>query len=561
MIAVWVPPAGERRVHKKIRRAQWGLVMVLKRLVLSAVLALGAVSQLSLATPASALTFRYAFQGDLNGLDPYTLNETFAQAALNNIYDGLTRRDENLKIVPCLAESWEVLNPLQWRFHLRHGVKFAGGEDFTADDVLFSAERVQQPGSQMTTKIPPGTKVVKVDDYTVDFILTTPNPILIAEWDNWMMMSKKWAEANGAEKPQAASGSQLNAFALKANGTGPFMVVSHEPGVKTVYKPNPNWWDKANKKFNFDEVVFTTIKSPATRVAALLTGEVDLIEPVPVQDMQRIADNPTTSVLTGPELRTVFLYMDEKRDELLYSSVKGKNPFKDLRVRKAFYEAIDIEAIKTKIMRGLATPSALLIAPSLYSRSGEFKRLPYDPADAKKLLAEAGYPDGFELTMHCPNDRYVNDEAICQAVTSMLAKIGIKATLNAMPKAVYFAKAGPAQHYDVSFGMLGWTPSGLDSWNVIANLAGCRDDNGVGGTFNYGGYCNPKVDELNKQILVETDIKKRDELIAQAYKIISDDVGLLPLHQQALAWGVSKKIKIPLRSDDEIMFYTATKQE
>ena len=535
--------------------------MSLKRLLLSAAVVAGALSQISLATPASAVTFRYAFQGDLNGLDPYTLNETFAEAALNNVYDGLTRRDANLKIVPALAESWEVVNPLQWRFHLRHGVKFSGGEDFTADDVLFSAERVQAPGSQMTTKIPPGTKIVKVDDYTVDFMLTTPNPTLIAEWDNWMIMSKKWAEANGATKPQAASGSQLNAFALKSDGTGPFMIVSHEPGVKTVYKPNPLWWDKTHQVFNFDEVDFTTIKSPATRVAALLSGEVDLIEPVPVQDMQRIADNPTTSVLTGPELRTIHLFMDQKRDELLYSNVKGKNPFKDIRVRKAFMEAIDIEAIKSKIMRNLATPTELMIAPSLYSRSAEFKRTPLDVADAKKLMAEAGYPDGFELTMHCPNDRYVNDEAICQAVTSMLAKIGVKVTLNAMPKAVYFAKAGPSEHYNTSFGLLGWTPSSFDSWNVLANNAGCRDDNGVGGTFNYGGYCNPKVDALNKQILTETDLEKRDDLIYDAYKIVTDDYAFIPLHQQALAWGISKKIKIPLRADDEIMFFTATKQE
>lgn len=535
--------------------------MSFKRWIYAAAIATAVGGSLALPTPASAVTFRYAFQGDLNGLDPYTLNETFTSAALSQVYEGLTRRDKDLKIIPGLAESWEVLNPLQWRFHLRHGVKFSNGYDFTADDVVFSAARVQMPGSQMTTKIPAGTQVVKVDDYTVDFILKTPNPILNAEWDVWLIMSKKWCEENGAEKPQAATGSQLNAFALKSNGTGPFMIVSHEPGVKTVFKPNPLWWDKAHQVFNFDEVDFTTIKSAQTRVAALLTGEVDLIEPVPVQDMQRISDNPTMTVLTGPELRTIHLFFDSRRDELLYSNVKGKNPFKDVRVRKAFYQAIDIEAIKSKVMRGLSQPSALLIAPSLFSRSGEFKRLPYDPAEAKKLLAEAGYPNGFELTMHCPNDRYVNDEAICQAVTSMLAKIGVKATLVAQPKAVYFARTSPSQHYDVSFGMLGWTPSGYDSWNVLANLVGCRDDNGVGGTFNDGGYCNPKVDELNKQILVETDIKKRDDLIAQAYTLINDDVSHIPLHQQVLAWGISKKINIPLRADDSILFYLATKQE
>ena len=403
--------------------------------------------------------------------------------------------------------------------------------------------------------------MVKIDDYTVDFLLTTPNPTLNAEWDKWAIMSKSWAQSVGAEKPQAATGSQLNAFALKSNGTGPFIIVSHEPGVKTVFKPNPTWWNRANKVFNFDEVVFTTIKSPATRVAALLSGEVDLIEPVPVQDMKRIEDNPGTAVLTGPELRVIHLYFDQRRDELKYSSVKGKNPFKDIRVRKAFYEAIDIEAIKSKVMRNMAAPTALLIAPSLYSRGGDFKRLPYDPADAKKLLAEAGYPDGFELTMHCPNDRYVNDEAICQAATSMLAKIGIKVTLNAMPKAQYFAKAGPSGGYDVSFGMLGWTPASFDSWNTLANISDCRDDKGVGGTFNYGGYCNQKVHDLTSKILVETDTKTRDDMIHDAFQQIIDDVGFIPLHQQALAWGVSKKITIPLRSDDAIMFYTATKQE
>ena len=535
--------------------------MKLFRFLVSAMLAGGLLTTAPLATPASATTFRYAFQGDLNSLDPYTLNETFSLAALGNIYEGLTKRDADLKIIPGLAESWETLSPLQWRFHLRKGVKFQNGEDFTADDVIFSAERVRAPGSQLTTRLPPDVKVVKVDDHTVDFVLTTPNPILIAEWDTWAIMSKSWAEAVGATKPQSATGSQMNSFALKANGTGPFILVSHEPGVKTVYKPNVNWWDKAHQVHNFDEVVFTTIKSPATRVAALLSGEVDLIEPVPVQDMKRIEDNPTTAVLSAPELRTIHLFFDQRRDELLYSNIKGKNPFKDVRVRKAFMQAIDIEAIKAKVMRGLSAPSALMIAPVLYSRAADFKRLPFDPAESRKLLTEAGYPDGFEVTMHCPNDRYVNDEAICQAATSMLAKVGIKVNLQAMPKAVYFAKAGPSEGYQTSFGLLGWTPSSFDSWNVLANNAGCRDDKGVGGTFNYGGYCNPKVDALTKQVLVETDAAKRDELIHQAFQILIDDVAFIPLHQQAIAWGVSKKVKIPVRADDSILFYTATKAD
>jgi peptide/nickel transport system substrate-binding protein len=535
--------------------------MRMRKVVLAALLMAGVATLGLSADPAAAKTFRYAFQGDLNSLDPYTLNETFTLGALANVYEGLTRRDENLKIQPALAESWEIVDPLRWRFHLRKGVKFQNGEDFTADDVVFSAERVRAQGSELVTRLPSDAEVVKVDDHTVDFVLKTPNPILHAEWDSWSIMSKKWAEANGATKPQPQTGKELNPWALKANGTGPFVIESHEPGVKTVYKPYAGWWDKAKKRFNVDEVVFTTIKAPATRVAALLSGEVDLIEPVPVQDMKRIQDNPTTDVMTGAELRTIHLFMDQKRDELKYSNVKGKNPFKDVRVRKAFMEAIDIEAIKSKVMRGLATPTALMIAPLLYSRSAEFKRLPYDPADAKKLLAEAGYPDGFELTMHCPNDRYVNDEAICQAATSMLARIGVKVTLQAQPKAQFFGRAGPAGGYDTSFGMLGWTPSSFDSFNVLQNNAGCRDEKGNGGPFNYGGYCNPKVDELAKAILVETDVAKRDALIYDAFKILTDEVAFIPLHQQALAWGVSKKVKIPQRADNSIIFAWAQKED
>jgi peptide/nickel transport system substrate-binding protein len=523
---------------------------------------LGVAAALTLAlaaTPATAKTFRYAFQGDLNALDPYTLNETFTLGAMGNVMEGLTKRDKDLKIIPGLAERWEILEPTKWRFHLRKGVKFHNGENFVADDVVFSLDRMRSPGSQIKSRAPADMKAVKVDDHTVDFVLTSPNPILHYEWDTWYMFSKKWAEENGATQAQSATATSLNPFALKANGTGPFSIVSHEPGVKTVFKPNPNWWGKP--EHNLTEVIFTTIKSDATRVAALLSGEIDMMDPVPVQDVERIKSNASTDVLSGPELRTIFLNMDQMRDELLYSSVKGKNPFKDARVRKAFYQAIDIEAIKSRVMRNLATPSAILISPLLYSRSAEFKRHPYDPDAAKKLLTEAGYPNGFEVTFDCPNDRYVNDEAICQAVTTMLARVGVKVNLLAQPKAKYFEKAGPTKKYDSSFNLLGWTPGSFDSWNVISNIAGCRDADGKGGTFNYGGYCNQKVEDLAKKILVESDVKKRDDLIFEAFTIIHEEVGLIPLHQQALVWGVSKKTKIAQRADNQILLYWVQKQD
>ncbi|MEO8652065.1 MAG: ABC transporter substrate-binding protein, partial [Hyphomicrobiaceae bacterium] len=274
-------------------------------------------------TPVNAKTFRFAFQGDLNALDPYALNETFTLGTLGNAMEGLVTRDKNLKIVPALAVSWEIVEPTRWRFHLRKGVKFHNSEPFTADDVVFSAERAMSPESDIRTRFPAKMKVEKVDDYTVDFVLANPNPILHAEWDSWFIMSKSWADANGATKVQGR-GTNLSAFALKANGTGPFKIDSHEPGVKTIFKPNPDWWGKP--EHNLTQVVFQTIKSDATRVAALLSGEVDMIDPVPVQDIPRVKANASTDVLAGPELRTIFLNMDQVRNELLYSDVKGKNP-------------------------------------------------------------------------------------------------------------------------------------------------------------------------------------------------------------------------------------------
>ncbi|HEX2632606.1 MAG TPA: ABC transporter substrate-binding protein [Bradyrhizobium sp.] len=513
-------------------------------------------------SPVSAQTLRYANQGDLKSLDPYTLKETTTIAHHAHVYEGLVTRDKNLKIVPALAESWETLTPTHWRFHLRKNVKFHNGDPFTADDVIFSATRVRDPkGSNFTSNVPADAKFVKVDDNTVDVMLDSPNPILISQWDGWFIMDKKWCEENNSVAPTPASATTPSYASLHENGTGPFIIESHQPGVKTVFKVNPNWWGKP--EHNLKEIVFTPIASAATRVAALLSGEVDVIEPVPIQDIARVNSSGTATVLTGPELRTIFLGMDQVRDELLYSNVKGKNPFKDVRVREAFFKAIDVDLIKNRVMRGLSTPSALMIAPQLFPLSKEFTRPKFDPDTAKKLLAEAGYPEGFEVTMDCPNDRYVNDGAICEAVVGMLARIGVKVDLLAQPKQQYFAKVLKPGGFKTSFYLLGWTPASSDSQNVLHDIMGCRDDpkDPTRGEANLGGYCNKELDALTDKILLETDTAKRDQMIKQAFEIGLKDYGYIPLHQQALAWGVSKKVKIHQRADNEVLFYWATKQE
>lgn len=535
---------------------------LLRQSLLAAVTAVGLASVLAFAAaPASAQTLRYANQGDLKSLDPYTLRETTTIAHHGHVYEGLVTRDKDLKTVPALAETWETPEPTRWRFHLRKDVKFHNGDPFTADDVLFSADRVRAKGSNFTSVIPSDAKFVKIDDHTVDVVLTSPNPILTSQWDGWYIMDKKWCEEHNAVAPTPASATTPSYASLNENGTGPFTIESHQPGVKTVFKAYANWWRKP--EHNLKEIIFSPIGSDATRVAALLSGEVDVIEPVPIQDIQRVNSSGNATVMTGPELRTIFIGMDQVRDELLYSNIKGKNPFKDVRVREAFYKAIDVELIKTRVMRGLSTPSALMIAPQLYPLSKDFTRAKYDPDGAKKLLAEAGYPDGFEVTMDCPNDRYVNDAAICQAIVGMMARVGVKITLLAQPKALYFAKVLQPGGFQTSFYMLGWTPASADSHNVMHDIMGCRDDKDdpFRGNSNLGGYCNKEFDALTDKVLVEADPAKRDQLIKQAYEISIKDWGYIPLHQQALAWGVSKKVTLTQRPDNQVLLYWATKKE
>src|SRR4051812_38356444 len=519
-----------------------------------------AAGMMLFAVTGNAATFRYANDGDANSMDPYVRSETFLLTFTQNFYDPLVRRDRNLKLEPALAESWEQPDSTTYRFHLRKGVKFQEGQPFTADDVVFSHKRATGPGSQINAYFQSVKDVQKVDDNTVDFHLKYPNPIMIDEITNWVIMSKQWCEEHNATEPVDLTKPGENYATRHANGTGPFILQIREPDRRTTLKNNPDWWDKP--EHNLTEVQFNVISNAATRVAALLSGDVDMIYTVPPQDMDRLGRTQGIKLLVGPELRTIFLGFDASRPELLKSDVKGKNPFQDRRVRQAFYQAIDINAIKVRVMRNQSRPTGLMYGPGVNGWTEETdKRLPYDPEASKKLLAEAGYPNGFGVTLDCPNDRYVNDEAICQAVTAMLARIGVKVNLLAQPKAKYFAKILVSGGYDSSFYLLGWTPGSFDSWNVLANMYRCRDEKGGGGNNNVGNYCNPKMEDMIKQILVEADTGKRDQLIKAAYQLGQEqDWGYVPLHQQALAWGASKKMKIVQRADNQILFYWFRKE-
>ena len=501
----------------------------------------------SVAAPSHAATFRWANDGDANSMDPYTRSETFLLTFTQNFYDPLVRRDRNLKVEPALAESWEQPNPTTWRFHLRHNVKFQGGEPFTADDVLFSQKRAAGPGSQINSYFQAVTEVKKIDDFTVDFITKDPDPIFLEEITQWVIMSKKWCEEHNATEPTDLTKTKEENFATRnANGTGPFILQIREPDRRTTMRNNPNWWDKP--EHNLTEVTFNVIGNAATRVAALLAGDVDMIYTVPPQDMQRLSGTDGIKLRTTPELRTIFLGFDQVRPELLKSDVKGKNPFKDQRVRQAFYQAIDVKAIQARVMRNQSRPTGLLYGPGVngFVEANDI-RYPYDPEASKKLLAEAGYPNGFGVTLDCPNDRYVNDEAICQAITAMLARANIRITLAAQTRLKYFAEISNPD-YHTSFYMLGWTPNTYDAHNSFFNLAGTR--NGVRGVFNDGGWGNAEFDKLLDAMSVEIDPVKRQALITAASKIVHDEAAFVPLHQQTVVWAAKANIDLVQLADN-----------
>jgi peptide/nickel transport system substrate-binding protein len=496
-------------------------------------------------TNPQAKTLRWSSQGDYQTADPYSQNESLTNLFAQQVHDTLVTRDKDMKIVPGLAVSWIQVNPTTWRFNLRKAVKFHDGAPFTADDVVFSFERASHPNSQIRQYALPAGKPRKIDDYTVEFVQDKPNPITLEHVATVFIMNKAWAEKNKVERPLSFKDREETYAARNANGTGPFMLVSREPGVKTVLKKNPDWWGTVTG--NVDEIVYSPIGSDATRVAALLSGQVDLILDPPPQDIARLKANKDIKVVEGPENRIIFLGFDQSRDELLYSNVKGKNPFKDKRVRQAVYQAIDIEALKSKTMRGAALPTGGITPSTLPSTPEIEKRRPYDPEAAKKLLAEAGYANGFEVTLDCPNNRYINDEEICVAVAAMLARVGIQTKVTAQPRATYFPKL---EKFDTSFFMLGWGGAITDAQTMLSPVLRSKDDKTGNGSFNYGHYVDAKLDALIDAAAIETNPEKRRQIVTQALTEHNEQVHHVPLHRQVIPWAMRSNVNVVHRPDN-----------
>jgi peptide/nickel transport system substrate-binding protein len=503
------------------------------------------------AAGASAANLTWSATLDALSMDPHSTNNSFTNAFVGNIYEALVRFNDKLEIEPALATTWKPISPTVWRFTLRQGVKFHNGEAFDADDVVFSWQRVNTPGSLVKGNLSDLKDVRKVDAYTVDVETHTPLPVLPNEMVQLLVMDKGWCEQNHATEATDLQKQKENFANRNANGTGPFKLKSREVDARTMFVANAGWWDKP--KHNLSEVTFAPIKSDATRTSSLISGAIDASVSVPLQDVQRLQASGSLQVVQGPELRTIFLGMDQQRDELLYSDVKGKNPFKDLRVRKALYQAIDIETIKRSVMRGASWPAGDLISPYLNGAPNALNKrlLPYDVEAAKKLLAEAGYPQGFTVGLQCPNDRYVYDEPICIALASMFAKIGVKTQLMIEPTTKWSVRLNTN---DVSLYMVGHAGLPMaDSYGLLKDVVHTRT--AKEGSLNAGRYSNAAFDALLPRIAAEIDPARRNKLIEEAVAIERNDVSHIPLHQQPITWAARKGISLSQAPDNQFRLW------
>ncbi|WP_226925631.1 MULTISPECIES: ABC transporter substrate-binding protein [unclassified Meridianimarinicoccus] len=499
----------------------------------------------TLAPPVAAAEFRWASTTDPQTMDPHAVNTAAVLGFLNNVYEGLVRRGKDMAIEPALATAWEPIGDGEgWRFHLREGVTFHDGSDFTAEDVIFSYQRASSPEADTSSWFAPVAGVTMVDDYTVDILTTAPNPIFPDSIANWMIMDSGWAADNAAERPAKEA---ENHATLNANGTGAFRVAARQPGLETVLEPFADWWDTA--EHNVTRATFTPIQNPATAVAALLSGDIDMINPVPIQDAARLSQSPDVQVIQGIEARVIMLGFAHQAETLKYGTDQGApNPFRDVRVRQAVAHAINVPAILQTIMRGNAEPASQLVSPSMRGFSKDLAARPaFDPEAARALLAEAGYADGFSFGLKCPNDRYLNDESVCQAVVSMLAQIGIEAQLDAMPVRGYWPELRE-DNFDMF--LLGWSPGTFDAEHPIRFLAATPNDEKKLGSWNFGDYSNPRVDELLPLIQSEIDDTKRQAMLDEVAAILQDEAAYVTLYVQPLLWGAASNIALTQRPDN-----------
>jgi peptide/nickel transport system substrate-binding protein len=482
---------------------------------------------------------RWSSAGDVQSIDPEAINETLTNNLNTLIYDPLVQTSAEMKIEPALASSWQRVNDNTWRVKLRSGALFHDGTPVTTEDVVFSVERAQDPLSAIGQFAKAVGHASRIDDTTVEFHQERPDPLFLWHLGSIFIMSRAWCIAHHVEHPVDYKQKQESFASTHENGSGPFILQSREPGVKTVYTINPKWW--GHPSGNVTQVVFTPIANTPTRLAALLSGDVNFVSDPAPQDVARVSANPDIRVTKALERRVLFMGMDQNRNELLYSSVKGKNPFKDERVREAFYRAIDMDLIVKKIMHGEAEGTGCMtmghddcLDPDLEPHGAA------DVARAKALLAQAGYPNGFQVTLDCPNNRYVSDAEICQALVGMFARIGVTVELNAQPKTLFFPKV---YKQDTSFFMYGWGGATPDAGLVLDPLVHSYEQATSLGLNNDGRFSDPELDRLVETAGRTMDEKVRRVYIIQALDRLRSQYYYLPLLRPGINWLSAKNVR------------------
>ncbi len=492
----------------------------------------------AMAAPAAPKLLRIASANDPQTMDPHALALLYQTRVVQQIYEGLVNRDEQFRLEPALALSWAALDGKTWRFKLRPGVKFHDGSAFTADDAVFSIERALKPHSQRALQMRGIVGARKVDALTVDVLLDSPDILLPQRLWQIAMMSRAWCEAHQVAEPQDYNAKQETFAVRNAMGTGPFMLKRYDADVRTTLAAFPQWWGRPGQRGNLDEAQFQVIQSDATRLAALNSGQVDLVLDPPFQDVARLRADTSLRILETGDIGTQYLSFDQHSAELPGSDIKGRNPFKDVRVRRAVYQALDMELIVRQVLRGQGQATGSPLSKLMDGYQPGFEQRPaYDPAAARALLKEAGYPNGFSTPFDCLVVAY--RAAVCQAMTAMLDRVGIHAALQTTPAALFFPKLTQAT---MSLAEFGWSPP-PDPWLVLQPLLHSSDGSSSG-AFNAGRYSSPQLDALIDSIRAAPDLARRQELVADAVRLLKAELPVLPLYRITQVWVARANVEV-----------------
>ncbi len=492
---------------------------------------------------APAKTLRYASQFDPGTMDPHAIASLYNNRVLSQVYEPLVGRDAQFRAEPRLALSWTALDGGRgWRFKLRPGVKFQDGAPFGADDVVFNVERALAPTSGYKSALPSVTGARKVDELTVDILTAQANPTLPLSLTNLRLMSRAWCIAHHVERPQDYRAKEETYAARNANGTGPYRLVRWEPDIKTVLAANPGYWGRHG---NVTEAQYLVVTTAATRVSALISGEIDFLVDPAMQDLDRLRHVPGIKVEESTGLATQFLGFDQGRTTLVHGDAGGRNPFRDARVREAIRAAIDVTALNAKVLRGSGATGSAMFSPRVDGFDKRFAApAAYDPARAKALLAQAGYADGFAVDLDCSSQQPA--DSICQAVSGMLTHAGLRIAYRPLPFNQLLPKINSR---DTSMFVIGWTPVTAEAEGVLLPLAHTPGAPGVG-EYNFGAYSNPKVDAAIDRLRVEFDPAKRRALSVEAMSALEADAAFIPLVYRNVTWAMRRNVKVNLAPND-----------